>query len=84
MLTRTTAFVVGVFSLGISSRSLTWHLRAGASSYDFVGHQAGEAEFDERHQRPPIREPESDGSTITAKRRGPQKAAVRATLASYH
>lgn len=36
-------------------------LRAGASGYDFVGHQAGEAKFHERHQRPPIREPEADG-----------------------
>ena len=45
---RTTAFLVRVFSLGISSRSLAWYLRAGASGYDFVGHQAGEAEFKPR------------------------------------
>ena len=77
---RTTAFVVRVFSLGISSRSLAWHLRARASGYDFFGHQAGEAEFHEGHQRPPIRELEADGSTIhsqktrTTKSGGPRYA----------
>ena len=93
MVARTTAFVVRVFSLGISSRSLAWHPRAGASGYDFVGHQAGEAEFHEAINDRRSASPNRMGSTITAKRPGPpfdfahgpepvegQKAAVRATL----